>query len=197
MGMATLGALGLSAVSPHAAQAQELVQNGGFETGDFTDWTVNSPNGDTFVLPLDAHSGTYAAIFGDMTGDGTITQNIATTPGGSYNFSFYLHTVGVSPNDFSASFDGKQVFTETDAPGDATYNQYSYTVTASGSSTPIVFSGKDPTGSINLDDVSVTPASVSVAPEPSAVATVGIIALLTAGLMLRACKRKAHEMPAA
>src|SRR5579863_7709011 len=78
-----------------AALAQ--VNNGSFETGDFTGWTVS---GDTaFVGVCDVancpggfapENGKFAAYFGPVGDTATISQNIATTPGDSYALSFYL-----------------------------------------------------------------------------------------------------------
>jgi len=74
-----------------------LIQNGGFETGDFTDWTlvgntnnstnvfnevvgVNSLSGDSGAEYI--HSGDYGAFLGD-TNLATLSQSFETTPGQS------------------------------------------------------------------------------------------------------------------
>ena len=43
----------------------DLVVNGGFETGDFTGWTLNGHNTLNFVSSENPHSGTYSAQAGD------------------------------------------------------------------------------------------------------------------------------------
>jgi len=77
----------LSLVSSHA----QLIKNGGFETGDFTDWdtagTVEIKTGvpgSSFV-----HSGGYGATLGS----GTLSQAFATTPGQTYKVEFLMNAI--------------------------------------------------------------------------------------------------------
>ena len=84
------------------AVTKSLVQNGGFETSDFTDWTlfgdgiigneildaVESPFGpDHFSV---AHSGTYGALLGDSP-MAILQQTLPTVPGQKYLISFWLN----------------------------------------------------------------------------------------------------------
>ena len=71
-----------------SAMAAELVVNGGFETGDFTGWTVNASS--TFVsrtvnsgTPVTPISGLYSAWLGQVGSDGTISQTPPTCPTGT------------------------------------------------------------------------------------------------------------------
>lgn len=85
-------ACALSALTAHA----QLIENGGFETGDFTGWddagTVEIKTGNpgsAFV-----HSGSYGATLGS----GILSQAFLTTPGEVYKVEFLLNTLPL-PND--------------------------------------------------------------------------------------------------
>lgn len=83
----------LTAVTP-AAHAN-LVQNGGFETGDFTNWTV-SGNVAIGSVPVygsagsTAANGNYVAVFnaGDRPANATLSQTVTTAIGTDYSVSF-------------------------------------------------------------------------------------------------------------
>ena len=176
------------------AQAN-LVANPGFETGDFTGWTLA---GDTradhsFVSDPDTypgwnewlpHSGESFAALGAIGSDLSMSQTLATTPGQSYVFSFYLGSDGETPNEFTALWNGSVVFAQTNEPETpghdlihgppaAAYSEYSFTQVATGPSTAIQFNSRNRDGWWALDDVSVT------LPEPSSLASycAGILAL--------------------
>ncbi len=78
---------------------QSVVQNGGFETGDFSGWTLlgNTTTPTTVynaVESLDAgftvvHSGRYGAFLGDAQ-VATLSQSLATVPGQCYLLSLWL-----------------------------------------------------------------------------------------------------------
>ncbi len=74
-------------------QAQNLLLNGSFETGNFTGWSVaGNPSGINEVV--DNHSagtdGVCSAVFnaGDTVPSGIISQSFATIPGAQYTLSF-------------------------------------------------------------------------------------------------------------
>lgn len=95
-----------------ASQANVLL-NGGFESGDFTDWTVNastpypqvviaynqSGNYPTGAfgekIPAAPNGGTYGAYFVSDTATQSISQSISLTQGQNYQVSFELY----SPNN--------------------------------------------------------------------------------------------------
>jgi hypothetical protein len=166
-------------LSGHAMAGGNLVMNGGFETGDFTDWSLSGNTEYTMVTDKTfgskaddsyvPHSGRYYALLGPIGSPGTMSQTIDTTAGQSYTFSWWLASDGDVANQFSASWNGTQVFAQQDIPAQG-YVQYSFTEEATSSSTMIQFSYRDDPGFLSLDDVSVTASiSTQAVPEPSSV----------------------------
>jgi Hint domain/Bacterial Ig-like domain/Right handed beta helix region len=142
--------------------AANLVQNGNFATGTFADWTLggnyqSSQSGtEIFIENANTEGGSaYAAGLGSVGADGTLSQTIATTPGQSYTLSFWLQNDGGSPNDFSAIWNGKTLLSLTNSNPFA-YTEYTYTVTATTSSTTLEFSAANGPAQWDLDNISLT-----------------------------------------
>jgi hypothetical protein len=163
-----------------------FVVNGGFETGNFSGWAQSGNSGFTFVSANDPHSGNYAAWLGPVGSLGYLSQTVATTPGASYNLSFFLASDGSTPNDFQVHFGGTTVFNQTNIPAQG-YTDYQLTVAATSSSTVLQFGFQNDRGFLQLDDVSLTAkGSVSGTPEPRSLT---LLALGCAGLAARAWRR--------
>ena len=82
------------------AWAQNLVVNGGFETGNFSSWTqFGSSNsgypGYTGITSGGAPQGSLFAYFGPVSSTGGISQNFTTVIGQVYTISYFLQ------NDYS------------------------------------------------------------------------------------------------
>lgn len=135
------------------AQA-DLVKNGGFETGDFSEWTRSGDPAYTYVNGNDPHSGDYAAVFGPQDGLGYISQNLATSAGESYYITFWLGNAGLPSNQFVVQWDGKTIFDITDV-GYQVYTQYNFTEVASGTSTNLTFGFQHTPVFWYFDDISV------------------------------------------
>lgn len=106
-----------------APASVELVVNGDFESGDFTDWTH------TLGTVSAVSGGGYEAVFGGP-GLGGIEQNIATTQGEKYLLSFQLGNVDISPStwsDFRVSWGGQVLYDGGMSPMPMT--SWSYEVT--------------------------------------------------------------------
>jgi hypothetical protein len=174
------------ALSGHALADSNLVANPGFESGDFTSWTQGGNTGATGVTTagfdgFDPHSGTFFAFLGPVGSDGTLSQNLATTAGQSYTFSWFLGSDGALPNDFSATWNGTTIFSETSIPSTRPdYTPFTFTEVATGPTTTIMFSFRNDPAYLALDDISVTTASGAV-PEPSSLVLAAIGILTFAG----------------
>jgi hypothetical protein len=145
-----------------------LVANCGFETGDFTGWTlvlgagsysIGIPDGTT------AASGNYAAYTGDGSGDtyDALTQNIATVPGADYSITFDLYQQS-EPSSAAVTFGGTQIADLLNVTG-YVWQEYSYSATATAASTTLSIAlGNDPYYAY-LDNVIVTESAAT--PEPA------------------------------
>ncbi|MGB0062881.1 MAG: PEP-CTERM sorting domain-containing protein [Terracidiphilus sp.] len=153
------------------AVAGNLVSNCGFETGDFTGWTEGGNFEFTQVVSgafydySGANSGSFYATLGPVGSDGSLSETLSTSDGTDYTFDFYFASVGDSPSDFSAYWDGTQLLSLSDPNTGAGFTLYSYSVTGTGSDT-IQFDFRDDPAYTALDDISVAP-STSPVPEPA------------------------------
>jgi hypothetical protein len=150
------------AVVPASAN---LVANGSFETGDFSGWTQGGDTSFTFVTDAVAGGGPtdgiYHAAFGPTDNYGGIYQNLATTAGATYFLSFDIAYLGGDPNAFALLWDGIFLIDALDVAA-FDYGTVSGYVTASSSSTELLFAFYSPPSFWLLDNV-----SVSAIPEPA------------------------------
>jgi hypothetical protein len=159
---------GMASLATTTVNAANLISNGGFETGDFTDWTLFDNTGFTGVdgnfSGVDPTEGNYQAYFGPVGSTGGISQAVSTSGGSVYTISFDLFNFGGTTAIFSADFGGSNLLALSD-PSDFPYTHYSFTRTAAGSSTTLSFTTQQDPSYWLLDNVSVTPGGV---PEPAA-----------------------------
>jgi hypothetical protein len=197
-------ALWLGVMASHAvaspslcdSTAGNLVANCGFETADFTHWTLAGTDFDqglegnlfgvetTDPLPppagTDPNSGSYQAFFADQAMDPlTLSQTVATAAPGLYAVSFYLAQQLVGPGTVNNSVDvsfGGQNLTDLINVTVQDYSYYSFTAPITYSTALLSFTFGNDTGEFLLDDISVSVSSAQV-PEPSSAG------LLSAGLL--------------
>jgi subtilase family serine protease len=135
--------------------------NGGFEEGEFTDWTVNA-NGfivvvgsnSTFFRPY-VHSGTYAAYLSQPGQLGYLSQSAATLPGQPCLISFWLNNpVGGTPNEFQVSWNGTELFDQTNLPAFG-WTNIQLLAWAVSNRTALQFGFRQDVDAFGLDDVGV------------------------------------------
>ncbi|SPE57224.1 hypothetical protein SBV1_270023 [Verrucomicrobia bacterium] len=139
-----------------------LVLNGGFETGDFSDWTEIGSFADCVVSssPLYAHSGNFGAEMGPSGALSYLSQTLPTTAGQPYLFSLWLDSPdGATPNVFQVSWNGTMLLALTNL-GVTGWTNLQFLVTATGPATVIQLGFRDDASYLGLDDVSVVPAPV-------------------------------------
>jgi hypothetical protein len=157
----------------------ELVVNGGFETNDgyhsAPPWifTAAAYNSDFFYGALEGdnvYDGFSAAQFGagDVGYYDTISQVLATVPGDSYTFSFYLDVLNGAGSGEIALWNGTEVMSLFNVA--QSYTFYSFSETATSATTTIAFEGYNTPSWSGLDDVSVQGASAI--PEPASFALI-------------------------
>ena len=197
-------------VRAEAQTPANLVVNPGFETGDFSGWTLGGDTGAVYIAGGDVHSGDNAAHFGNAA-PGSVFEDLATTAGGRYNVSFFLdanegsvlatHPVQVlepdqplrpeaitQPVQFQAYFDNVLIYDTATAgiPGQS-FVQFSFdNLSATSATTRLEFDFENDPSLFNLDDVAVVQAAV---PEPSAWAVVLGGAGLAGFALRRRCRR--------
>jgi subtilase family serine protease len=154
---------------------QNLVQNGGFETGDFSDWTLQGSTEDNLVVrsasqtphPELVHSGSWGALLGQVGGLAYLSQTLPTSPGQLYVLSFWADSPYFSgsdtPNEFLVAWNADTNSTTVlfDQVGMAPFDwtNMQFVVRAAGTSAVLQFGARNDPEAFGLDDVSVVPIS--------------------------------------
>lgn len=143
--------------------AGNLVQNCGFETGDFTGWNTSFAAVGSYlgVQDLNANSGIDSAYFGasGALSDSITSQHVYnSTNGNLVKVSFWVENLGSELPDNTAEFhaywNGVDIW---DAPtASFGYTQVSFQFTADQFDNTLSFGGRERFGQYQLDDVVVT-----------------------------------------
>lgn len=188
-GASALVAAALWLVLPAASQAQNLIANGGFETGTLGGWSTAGDSSFIGVAQNIGHSGNWAAFAGPDP-SGSLLQTVATTPGLSYVVSFWLRLDdSAQPNSFSFSWNNSAPSQPFNNVAAFDYTRFSSTVVATGAASILRFDFVNPQSFWLLDDVSVT-----AVPEPATAALLagGLLAVLLVGAAGRRRRRSAR-----
>jgi hypothetical protein len=176
--------------------AGNLVLNCGFESGDFTSWTLtgNDVPGELNNLygvegsdPFagDPNSGTSQAFFSDLPANATtLSQTLATVVGQTYIVTFYLAEATEGPGTLSddalVKF-GASTVENLSNLSDQGYTKYTADIVATSGSTTLSFVMGNETGEFLVDDVSVAAAT----PEPATIPVIGGLLLVGAYFVRR------------
>jgi hypothetical protein len=167
----------LCMLTPTTLRADNLVVNGGFNSGDWTGWTIVNDGG---YLGFTLNDGGFYTYFGAMSSNNLdiISQTLSTTPGQAYQVSFLLADTAAGAADFKVLWNDELL---TAVSGASSFGFTEYTLTASGTgSDTLTFEGYNVNGYYNLDDV-----SVDVTPEPSSIYLLGTALLVLCGFVMR------------
>jgi len=164
LGTAASAYAGLTVFSPTSTN---LVQNGGFETGNFSGWTQTGSTSGVLVAASEPgislnHTGALGAALGPAT-IGYLSQTLSTAAGASYLISFWLKSDGQPNNYFQALWNGATNFAQTNVPA-AGWTNITLLVTATNSQSVLKFGFFDVPSYLALDDVSVTNLAASGSP---------------------------------
>ncbi|GIO13184.1 hypothetical protein J19TS2_27390 [Cohnella xylanilytica] len=146
-------------IVPAPEPASNLLNNPGFETGDFTGWNNHFNN--AAVVGEEAHSGEYAAVL--TTQYGGIQQTVTgLEPNTSYTISVYAKSEGGVSGEFSISEYGS--YLRTFPVRSADYERKSYTFTTGSDNTKVTLElyKRSAGGAVYFDDLELVKAGASV-----------------------------------
>ena len=162
-----LAGLAVAAAPVHAGP--ELVDNGGFETGDFTGWDQQGQTDFNGVTTggLGPNGGNFVAFFGPVGTDGGINQVINVGAAGQrWHLNFDWQNDNGVPGNFSVFFGGDQVLSLVN-PSLSGLTHFHLGGITNGASMLLQFNFRDDPGFMFLDNVSL------VIPEPATIALLG------------------------
>lgn len=165
--------LALAALASSASA--ELITNGGFETGNLSDYS--SSLYPFSGISADARTGAFGLTFKDGTAavPNDIMQHVALVPGGQYHLELWVYNAGVGDDGMTIIVDDQTAYdlSPTDFSLES-WNLVSFDFTADANNTNDRFtvSGWDTAGWLSIDDMSLT-----AVPAPGATMVLGLASL--------------------
>jgi trimeric autotransporter adhesin len=156
---------GSRATSAIAHITVSLLRNGGFETGDFSGWTLaGSTNTDTVFyndVRHEWHSGRWGALLGD-TQMASLSQTFSTIPGQSYLLSLWIENPSSGAvQQFRLNWNTNSSTTNTlfdiVNPPAFSWTNLQFFVSATDSNSTLQIQAENDPNCFVLDDVSITP----------------------------------------
>jgi Pro-kumamolisin, activation domain/Viral BACON domain len=170
------GAVWFTNFSTGAAQArqftlrvgQNLIRNGGFETGDLSDWSLAGTSANTRVVsnagsqpwPELVHSGVYGVRLSQVVSLAYLSQSLPTSAGQNYLLSLWLTNPysGDTPNEFQVKWSSGGVtnilFDEVNM-AQFGWTNMEFAVAAGGATSALSFGSRNDPQAFGLDDISV------------------------------------------
>jgi len=162
---------GTLAATVTLAVGQSVVQNGGFETGNFSGWTLvgdttsyyniyNAVEGQGSGFDV-VHSGNFGAFLGD-TQLASLSQTIATVPGQYYLLSLWLDNPGSGTGqqfilNWSTNASTPTTLFSVTSPPAFAWTNLQFLVSATDTNTTLQIQAENYANYFGLDDIAVTP----------------------------------------
>jgi subtilase family serine protease len=157
----------VQSIGAQLAIGQNLVFNGGFETGDFSGWTlvgdtvignyiynVVVPNG---YFPQTVHSGNFGAFLGEGGYRATLTQNLPVTSNQLYQLSFWIANPDTAAGqEFIASWNGTNLV-DLISPVTGGWTNFQFVVAVPSTNVALQFAAENDPNYFGFDDVALTP----------------------------------------
>ncbi len=135
----------------------ELIQNGGFETGNLSSWIEigNAASATVKTTSSAVHSGKFGVLLESAGALNYLTQSFPTVAGQPYLLSLWLDSPdGITPNEFQVAWNNSIVFDQNNIPGIG-WTNIQLDVTATNAFSTLQIGFRDDQSFFGLDDVQV------------------------------------------